>query len=199
MNVLISLPIAAALFSTAWGQKLDLSSLDKLSGAAKESSYVNLDGDRLKTALAFLSQPESKDKNLDAIKGVVSDLKGVYVRSLEFDKAGAFTQADLEPIRRQLRAQGWARVVEVKERDGESNEIYFYKLGNNAGMAVVSVEKQELTVVNLVGPLDLSALTKIGGLMNLPSIQSRFGQAGLSAAPGGAATGKQQEDDEDEN
>jgi len=201
MRSIILLPLAAALLSTAWGQKLDLSSLDKLSGRAKESSTVNLDGDKLQTALGFLTQASAnkkagKDKEMGLASSLVSGLKGVYVRTFEFDKPGSFTQTDLESLRRQLRGPGWSKVIEVKERD-ESSEIYFFKSGEGAGMAVIAAEKSELSVVNLVGPVDLSALGKIGDIMNLPSIQSSFGEA-LAGGKTGAPGAKDDDDDDDQ-
>jgi len=194
MKCRLLLPLAGTLISAAWGQRLDLSSLDKLSSHASESSMINLEGDKLQTAMGFLSQGTSKDKGTaKTAVDAISRLKGVYVRTFEFEKTGAFTQADLEPIRRQLRAPGWAKIIEVKEKD-ESNEVYFFKSGDSAGIAVIAAEKNELSVVNLVGPVDLSALGRMGSIMNLPSIQSAIGGAAETPPPA-----KRQEDEEEDD
>jgi len=50
------------------------------------------------------------------VKELLSTLKGVYVKGVEFDKEGEYTEADLESIRAQLRAPGWDRIVGVRSR-----------------------------------------------------------------------------------
>ena len=39
-----------------------------------------------------------------AIKPLVDSLKGVYIRSYEFDRTGQYNQADLEPLRAAIRS-----------------------------------------------------------------------------------------------
>ena len=113
------------------------------------------------------------------VKEIVAGLKGVYVRSYE-SKAGAqFTDADLAPLREQLRAPGWSRIVDVKSRDeGDNAEIYVATEGERVeGMAILTFEAKELTVINIVGSIDPNKLRLLEGTLGIPRIHgSRKGR-----------------------
>ena len=61
------------------------------------------------------SSPPKKSNEAKA-KAAISGLKGVYVKSYQFDKEGQYTLDDLKPIREQLQAPGWSRILNVVER-----------------------------------------------------------------------------------
>lgn len=145
-------------------QQLDLSSLDKLAANARESSNVTLDQEKLK----LVSQLSGNAPVQDALSG----LNSVLVRTFEFDKPGAWSASDLEPIRQQLKGTGWSKIIEMKERD-EMTEIHVFtgKGGQPEGMAVIAGERDELTVVNLVGS-NLAALSRLSGKLGIPNISS---------------------------
>src|SRR5436190_624936 len=52
----------------------------------------------------------------------------------------------------------------------ENNEIYVMKDAHNniAGIAILVAEPKELTVVNIVGPVDLDKLSALGGKFGIP-------------------------------
>ncbi|MBC8164440.1 MAG: DUF4252 domain-containing protein [Bryobacteraceae bacterium] len=179
------------LFATAAiCQKLDLSSLDKLAERASESSIVDLDQDKLKMAMSFLSGTNPKEQSAsDLVKG----LKAVFVRTFEFKDKGAISVADLEPIRKQLRGPGWAKMIEVKE-EGERTEVYFYKQGAESGMAVLTIEADEVTVVNLVGEINIGGLAALGSNFGLRSLGLAGGKRSTTPPP--PATRIQKEEDE---
>jgi hypothetical protein len=144
--------------AAAWAQQLDLSSLDRLAEKASESSNVNLDAEKLQLASKLLSENKG-----GKTRELVSGMKAIFVRTFEFAQSGAYAMTDLEPIRNQLRAPGWSKVVEVKDGD-EAAEIYFFQKGSEfGGLAVIAAEPRELAVVNIVGPVDLSMLGRLGG------------------------------------
>jgi hypothetical protein len=158
--------VAVLLAGAAWGQQLDLSRLDGLSAKASESTNITLDADKLRMVSGFV---EDKDK---VAQGLLSTLKAIQVRAFEFDAAGAYSQSDLDGVRAQLKAPNWVRMIEVKEKD-ESAEIWFYSEGGKpGGLAVIAAEPKELAVVNLVGPIDLQTLGKLGGIMGIPNIRT---------------------------
>jgi hypothetical protein len=97
----ITAALIAASFA-AYGQKLDLSSLDGLAARAKKTENVTLDAEKLKLASQFLSKGEGDDA-----KQIISRLTGVFVRTFEFDKAVTGGFPELQPIRTQLSAPGW--------------------------------------------------------------------------------------------
>ena len=112
---------------------------------------------------------ESLDKF--AARAVKSEIKEetpkgggkVYVRHFEFDRAGAYTEADLAEIRAQVAGAGWSRIMKVEERDdapGENENVEIYVFGNadaknvNGGVTIISTQLKEFTVVNIVGESD---------------------------------------------
>lgn len=157
--------MAGLLAATAAGQQLDLSILDKLASKAKSSVNVTLDEDKLRFASGFLSDG---DRNQAAAKNLVSGLKAINVRVFEFDTAGQFAPSDVEAIRKQLQSPGWSKIVDVKDGT-ETAEVYMFGKGKDlGGLAIIAGEKKELTVVNIVGPIDLKSLGSLAGKFGVP-------------------------------
>lgn len=145
-------------------------SLDRLAAKAKESVVVTLDGSLLQLAGKFLS---SKNADEAKVKKAVAGLKGIYVRSFEFDQPGQYTQADVESVRLQLKTPGWGRIVDVRStKEGETAEV-FLKTENNqiVGLTVIAAEPRQLTVVNIVGPIDPETLATLGGQFGIPKME----------------------------
>jgi len=152
----------------AQGAKLELKNLEKLSGKASEVNDVTLDGAMLELAWKFIQvdhDPESAQLR-ETLKG----LKGIYVKNFEFDGPNQYSQADVEAIRTQLTAPGWQRIVESRSQHAkEHDEIYVMKQGDAiTGLAILVAEPTELTVVNIVGPIDISKLATIEGHFGIP-------------------------------
>ena len=145
-------------------QPLKLEGLEKLASKAKESVNVSLDASMLRLASRFLTNDGPEEAQ---VKKLVAGLKGLYVRSFEFSKEGQYQESDVEAIRNQLRDPKWKRVVEVRGR--ESADICIRQEGENyTGMAIISAEPTELTVVYVDGPIDLDGLTKLAGSFGIP-------------------------------
>lgn len=137
-------------------------SLERLAAKAKETVNVSLDANMLQLAGNFLStQKEGEAK----VKELTGKLKGVYVRSFEFEKDGEYSDADLQPLRVQLtRERGWSRIVDVAEKN-ERTEVYVKNDGERMnGVAVIAAEPRELTVVYVDGPIDLKRLSDLAGI-----------------------------------
>jgi hypothetical protein len=159
--VLLSMLVARQGY--AQGAKLRLDQLDHLSGRAREVVNVNLDGNLVQQASA-MGGKQADAKTQEVLQG----LKGVYVRSFEFSAPGGYVDADVEAIRTQLTAPGWSRIVSVREK-GELTEIYIWSdKGGSGGVAIIAAEAQELTVVNLVGRVNLAQLGALGGQLGVP-------------------------------
>ena len=149
---------------------------------------ISLDPDKLALASSLVDDKDSKK--------LMNGIKGISVRSFEFAEKGAFSRGDLDPIRKQLTGAGWSRAISVKEND-EDVEIYFYKSGTSGGLAIVSAEPKELTVVNIIGPADLSSLGKLSGLAGLDGVQGLIGGGSRKAPPAPAAPKSGSKDDEE--
>jgi hypothetical protein len=154
----------------AEAQQINLSSLDKLSAKARETTDVNLDGSMLKFASGFLNDRRAEE---GLAKKMISELKGVFVRTYEFDNAGSYSLSDLQPIRDQLKGPQWNRIISIKERDSsEEVEVWVYRENDTTtGMVLISAEPEELTVVNLVGTIRPEDLQSIGGQFGIPRIR----------------------------
>jgi uncharacterized protein DUF4252 len=78
----------------------------------------------------------------------------------------------LDLVREQLRGPGWTRMVNVQSKeDKEMVEVYTMTEGDEiTGLAILTAEPQELTVINIVGPISLDKLSKLGGHMGIPHV-----------------------------
>jgi hypothetical protein len=176
----------------AYGQvaRLQLNNLEKLSKKAAEVVDVTLDGSVLNLASKFLSEDE--DSEAAEVKELVKGLKGIYVKSFEFDEEGEYSEDDLEAIRAQLKGPGWSRIVGVSsKRERENTEVYMMAVGAGGsiqGLAIIDAEPKELTVVNIVGPIDLDKLSTLEGHMGVPKLELEKGKA-----PVGRRAGSQNE------
>lgn len=142
--------------------------LEKLAQRATETVDVTLDQSMLQLASGFLSKDDPDEAN---IKKLTSKLKGVYVRSFEFDKEGQYSLADVQSIRAQLKAPNWSRIVGVKSTKGENTEIYVLKKGDEiGGLVVLDAEPKELTIVHIDGPINPAELSELSGHLGIPEI-----------------------------
>ena len=141
-----------ALSAPARSQGLDIN-LDTLAAKAKEKAEVTLEGSLLAQALQMA--PAN-------VKSAVANVSRVLVRHYEFEKTGQYTDTDLDGVRKQVsNGAGWSRVLNVKE-EHESTEIYMLSQdGKPAGFLLISAEPKELTVVHLVGSVDLASLRAV--------------------------------------
>ena len=155
--------------------------LDKLAAKASETTEVTLNGRTLQLAAKFMN-----DEGDEEARNIVKKLKGIYVRSFEFDKPGEYSEADLELLRSQLKSPVWEKVVNVhSKREGENAEIYFKTDSGDqiAGLVVIAADPKELTIVHIDGPLDPSDLDKIGGDFGVPRIETRPQSKSPKAGP----------------
>jgi len=151
--------------------KLPVELLDSLSDKAAESVEVTLDESLLRMAAAFLN-----DKNPDEAKAksLVSDLKGVYVRILDFDAPGMYSEDDLKPLRDKLKLPGWSRLVNVRSRRAERQDVQVMLLkqgGKVKGLAILATGPKSLAIVNIVGAIDLEKLSELEGEFGIPKLE----------------------------
>ena len=139
----------------------------KLAAKASEKVDVNLEGPMLEMASKFLSGDK---KNEAEIKKLVMGLRGVYVKTFEFEKEGEYSEADVKAIRSQLRAPEWSNIVDVQEKR-ESVAVYLKTDGKQTlGIVVVAAEPKEFTFVQILGPIDPSMLGTLGGSFGIPNM-----------------------------
>lgn len=161
--------LLACVFAALAGAQQFQINLDHLAAKASDTVDISLNGATLQFAAKFL---DAKDPDQNKVKKLIAGLEGVYVKSFEFQKAGEWTPADLDVIRKQLKAPEWSKIVGVKSAsDGETDEIYLrFENGKITGVAIMVAEPKELTVVNIVGPVDLESLAELGGHFHIPKV-----------------------------
>lgn len=166
--IALLLVITSAFVVRAQDPRIQMSSLDHLAAKASQTIDVNIDERLMRIAAKVLSDLDADEKE---IKKLVTGLKGIYVKSFEFDNDGQYAAADVEPIRTQLRAPGWSRLVNVNSKKEGSLEVYLLLNGEViGGLAVLHTDDRELTVVNIVGPVDLDKLAKLEGQFGVPDL-----------------------------
>lgn len=158
--------IVPALSARAQDPRIQTSSLDHLAAKASQTVDVNIDERLMRVAEKVFDSDEKE------IKKLISGLKGIYVKSFEFDNAGEYSAADVETIRSQLRGPAWTRLVNVTSRKDGNIEVYLLMNADQiGGLAVLSTDDKELTVVNIVGPIDLEKLAKLEGQFGVPDLE----------------------------
>ena len=166
--ITLLLVAACAAATRAQDSRLQLSSLDHLAAKASQTVDVNIDERLIRLAAKVLSDEDSDERE---VKKLVVGIKGIYVKSFEFENDGQYSTTDLETIRTQLRAPGWTRLVNVTSNKDGIVEVYFLMNGEKiGGLAVLSSDDRELTVVNIVGPVDLEKLAKLEGQFGVPEL-----------------------------
>jgi Domain of unknown function (DUF4252) len=158
------------------GQDIKMpANLDKLEAKASEVVNVQLDGALIQLASRFLSE---KDPDEAKVKRLVGGLKGIYVKSFEFDERGQYSLSDVDDLRAQLRGPSWARIVGASsKRKGENSEVYLKTEGGQiTGLAIIVTDPKELTIVNIVGNIRPEDVRDLGGHLGIPKIDIGAGK-----------------------
>jgi Domain of unknown function (DUF4252) len=146
--------------------------VERLSAKAKETVEVTMDGPMLRWASKFLS---AEDPDEARTAKMVSNLKGIYVRSYEFDHDGGYSRADVEELRAQMQRPEWNKIVGVRSETNGENVDVFIKLENDkmAGIVVIAAEPHELTFVHIDGPIEIDQLADLGGEFGIPKLDTK--------------------------
>jgi hypothetical protein len=112
------------------------------------------------------------------VKDLVNGLKGIYVKSFEFETAGQYSAADLDSIRSQLRSSTWDKIVNVNSKKEGSVEVYLmHNAGQISGLAVLASDPKEITIVNIIGAVDLQKLSELEGNFGVPVLGIEYPKA----------------------
>jgi hypothetical protein len=170
LKLVLGLPLlilGAVVTGQAQTARLELTQLDNLAPKASETVDINVDERLIKLTLKFFGN----DQDDQEIKKIISGMKGIYVKSFEFEKDGEFSATDVEVVRSQLRNPAWSRILNVNSKKEGTIEVYVMTTGSEiSGLAVLAAEPRELTIVNIIGPVDLQALSKLEGQFGIPNL-----------------------------
>ena len=154
--------------------RIQTTTLDHLAAKASQSVDVNMD-ERLITIAAKLFSDKGDEKK---IKELLIGIKGIYVKHFSFENDGQYTAADVETIRTQLRTPSWSRLAGFTSKADGNLEVYLMMTGDKVGgLAVLATDDRELTVVNIVGAVDLEKLAQLEGQFGVPELGIEPGKA----------------------
>lgn len=166
LAVLLLLSVVAT--GRAQSARIEMGQLDHLGAKASETVDVSIDERLMQITGKFLSD---KDPDEVKVKELINGLKGIYVKRFEFERDGDYSQADTESIRSQLRNPAWSKILSVTSKNEGSIEVYLMSNASMVGgLVVVATDVKELTIVNIVGPVDLEKLTQLEGQFGVPDL-----------------------------
>lgn len=167
-SLALLLVLSVSATARAQNARIEMGQLDHLGAKAGETVDVNIDERLMQLTAKFLS---GKDPDEVKIKELINGLKGIYVKSFEFERDGDYSQADIESIRSQLRNPAWSRILNVSSKKEGSIEVYLMSNSSQVGgLVVVATDLKELTIVNIVGPVDLEKLSQLEGQFGVPEL-----------------------------
>jgi hypothetical protein len=162
-SLLLVVPALSLAFSTAAlaaENEAGIIDIGPLTPSAKgQFVEVNLSQAMLKFAakLAARREPEAAE--------LIRNLKSIRVNVVGLDDSNrAATVGQIELLRRKLEAQGWVKIVTVREKDGDNVDIHVKQHGEEAinGLVVTVMDKKgEVVFVNVVGDINADQIGKI--------------------------------------
>jgi hypothetical protein len=164
---LVALP---ALASAADPGRLQLPDFSALSKKATQSVDISLDPSLLHLASGAINNDSGG--NGAAVNDLIQGIRGIYVRSYTFDKSGEYSKADVGAVVAQLLAPGWQPIVSTHDlKKGDKVDIYMRRSGDRTdGLVIIAAEPRELTIVNIVGSIDLAKLAQLQGQFGVPKV-----------------------------
>jgi hypothetical protein len=155
-----------AAIATAQDPRLQTQSLDYLTAKASQTVDVNIDERLMQMTAKFFSATDPDERK---IKEIISGLKGIYVKVFEFERENEYSAADVDSIRSQLRNTAWSKIVSINSKKDGSVEVYLMTANDRVtGLAVLAANPKDLTIVNIIGPVDLEKLSELEGQFGVP-------------------------------
>jgi len=168
--ILLSLVLLTAITANAQDARLRFERLNVLENKAQDVVEVNIDGKLLELAKRVLVKVNDQDAK--KVGQAINGLKGIYVRVYNFANENEYNITDIDEIRNQLNAPGWARLANVRsKKNNQKVDVFTMFTGDTmSGLAVVVSESKSIAIVNVIGPIDIELLAEMSGKMNIPKI-----------------------------
>jgi hypothetical protein len=165
-SLLLAWPLSAASQSSS---PFPVTLEKDLAARAVNFTEVSLDKNMLAFASKFLDSKKSDDAQ---VRRLIEKLDGIYVRTYEFDKAGQYSEAELEAIRHQFSSPVWSAMVRGRSRGADGDTDIYVKLVNNEiqGMFILNAEPKELDFVYISGPIRPEDLSELSGNFGVPKL-----------------------------
>ena len=173
ITAVLAAATALALPVTGFGvePELNMPNFSHLRQKATDSTDITIDGFLMRIARKFAAQhagEEAHDEALSLLQGV----KSVRVRNFTFDSDDAYSQKDIDGVRKQLQGPGWSALATVHKREPREDVDVYICLENDKvmGLAVIASEPREFTIVNIVGSIDIDKIGQLEGEFGIPSM-----------------------------
>jgi uncharacterized protein DUF4252 len=173
--------VALPLSVVAQDGRLKLPDFSALAARASDHTDVSLNG-----ILLNLINHIGDEKNPDTAQAhkLIAGLKNIEIHTYEFSADDAYSTSDVDKIRRQLQSPNWKRVVQTHDTQERGDvDIYVSTDGQlTNGLAIIAAEPRELTIINLVGTIDLNGLAKLGGQVGISKQVAAAADSGTKTA-----------------
>src|SRR5262249_54086355 len=128
--------------------------------------------EKLMGMAAHIIMKADHDPDAKKVAEAISGIKGIYVRSYEFENENQYSTSDVEQIRAQVKGPGWSRLVGVRSKHaGENAEVYMLMPADKMlGLVIIAADPKRLTVINIIGTVDIDKLSDIDDDLNIPGI-----------------------------
>jgi hypothetical protein len=125
-----------------------------------------------KNMLQFAAQFMSSGKEDQAARSIINHLDGIYVRAYSFKRPAGYSTAAIEALRKHFRGPEWSQIVSTRSKGhGDNADIYVRTVGGQIqGMFVISAQPDELTFVNIIGPIRPEDLKVLSGHFGVPAV-----------------------------
>ena len=178
MNNLLRSSLAAATISLAFivsaqAVEADAGAIDigQLMPSAKgQFVEINLSRAMLKFAARIAARQEPEAAEL------IRNLKSIRVNVIGLDDSNRTgTIEQIESVRRKLEAQGWTRMVTVREKnDGDNVDIHVKQQGEESidGLVVTVIDRKgEAVFVNIVGNIKADQIAQIADKFDIEPLR----------------------------
>jgi hypothetical protein len=141
-----------------------------LAERATHVTEVTLDKNMLAFAAKFMDKDKDDDKDAREAKDMIRNLKGVYVREYEFDKDHSYTADELAGLRKYFEGSDWSPMIHERTKGiAEGTDIYLKLVGGQVqGLFILDAEARELSLVLILGPVDIDKIGSLGGNFGIP-------------------------------
>lgn len=169
--MLLAILLIAVATANAQDARINLDNLKELEKKAEDVIEVSIDGKLLNLGKSVLLK--TKDKDAKVIGEAIKGLEGIYVRVYKFKSANEYKKESVDEIRSQLKAPGWEKLVKVRsKKDNQHIDVFTMFQGNSiSGLAAIISEDKSITVVNVIGPVDIDLLAELGGNLGIPEFE----------------------------
>ena len=171
LKLILLVLLLTAVSASAQDARLRFEKLNLLEERAQDVVEVNIDGKLLDLAKRVMVKVNDQDAR--KVGQAISGLKGIYVRVFNFEKENEYNMADIDEIRAQLRAPGWEKLANVRsKKNNQRIDVFTMFTGNvMSGIAVVVSESKSVSLINVIGPIDIDLLAEMSGKLNIPKIE----------------------------